>query len=63
MASPIKLHPETLKITVPTRYLCAETAKNLFNFAKDLIDTTPKPSTLDRPTILTYYLTGWKHWN
>jgi len=63
MASKIKLNPEAVRITVPTRYLEDSIVENLFVFAKDLIDKTPQFSTLDRPMVLSYYLKGWKYWN
>ncbi len=58
---PLKL--ETLRVTVPTRYLEDKIVPSLFVFPKDLIEKDAAVSTLDRPLILSYYLKGWKHWN
>lgn len=63
MASRIRLNAERVRIQVPTRYLTEKTARNLFVFAKDLVDPTPEYSTLDKPMVLSYYLAGWKYWN
>ena len=62
MGTRIDVSIDSIKITVPTTYLDANTAQKLFIFPKDLITTTPKVSTLDKPVIINYYLDGWKHW-
>jgi spermidine synthase len=63
MATNFKINPEKIEITVPTKFLNNQTAKNLFNFEKDLATENIKYSTLDKPEILNYYLNGWKYWN
>ena len=37
--------------------------KNLCLLREDVIKNNIKPSTLDRPKILDYYLNGWRSWN
>ena len=63
MASNIVLNHNNINIKVPTRYLDNKTAKELFNFEKDLTVKNIKSSTLDKPEVLNYYLHGWKYWN
>ena len=50
------------KLSVKTRYLTDDVFKSSFVFGKDLIRENIKPSTLDKPTISEYYLSGWKYW-
>ena len=62
-ASRIRMNPGAIKIRVPTKYVEDRIIGNFFVFAKDLIDKSPQPSTLDRPMVLSYYLEGWRYWN
>ena len=49
---------------VPTRFLNADTLPGLFAFPNDLrLPGTIRPSTIDRPRVLDYYLAGWRYWN
>ena len=63
MASKIKLDYKKLSLQVPTRYLDKSNIKSLFVFSKDLMAKNIKPSSLNRPIVLSYYMEGWKHWN
>lgn len=64
LAADRPLAPETLKVTVPTRYLDDELLRGLFTIEKDLrVSPRPRVSTLDAPLVLGAYLDGWKHWN
>ena len=62
MASNRRIQPGNIRIAVPTRYLSTELARGLFVFSKDDIEDEVKPSSLNNPEILRYYLEGWKHW-
>ena len=62
MGTKVDLNIDSIKISVPTTYLDDRIAKKLFVFPKDLVNTSPKASTLDKPVIIKYYLDGWKHW-
>ena len=37
--------------------------ENYFYIEKDLYRKNIKPSTLDKPKILEYYINGWRYWN
>jgi spermidine synthase len=62
LASDRKLILDEIKIQVPTKYLENQTLKKLFFFEKDLRETEVSISSLDKPLILTHYLSGWKYW-
>jgi spermidine synthase len=62
MGTKVNFKVNSIRISVPTIYLDDSTAKKLFLFPKDLINKSPKVSTLDKPVIIKYYLDGWKHW-
>ncbi len=63
LASQRNLDMDDLNVNVRTRYVENRIIKKFFTFEKDLMDLTPECSTIDRPTILTYYLDGWRYWN
>ncbi len=63
LASHVPLSKDTLTITVPTRFVASDNVEGLFVFSKDLMVEDIRPSSLDDPTILQYYLDGWKYWN
>ncbi|MGV7222484.1 MAG: polyamine aminopropyltransferase [Nitrospinales bacterium] len=63
MASKVKLNYKNLSLTVKTKYLDKSNIKPLFIFSKDLKAKNIKPSSLNQPIVLTYYMEGWKHWN
>ena len=48
---------------IETRYLDNELAQKAFIIEKDIIKENIKPSKLDNPEILKYYLKGWRYWN
>ena len=62
MASNINYDVNKFKLSVKTKYLTDDVFKSSFVFGKDLIRENIKPSTLDKPTISEYYLSGWKYW-
>jgi spermidine synthase len=63
MASKIKLDYKRLSLKVQTKYLDKSNIKPLFVFSKDLKADNIRPSSLNQPIVLSYYLEGWKHWN
>ena len=63
MASKIDLNFDSVTLMVPTRYLDETVINALLVFEKDLIDKTPDISTLDKPAVLSYYLSGWENWH
>ena len=52
-----------INIKVPTKYLDNNSVPSLFVIEKDLYRKNIKASTLNNPTILNYYLNGWRYWN
>ena len=62
MASNINYDVNKFKLTVKTKYLTEDVFRSSFVFGKDLMRENIKPSTLDKPTISEYYLSGWKYW-
>ncbi len=63
LAGNIPLAPEKVTISVPTIFLSKNILPGLFAFSKDIRVDDIKPSSLDSPILLSYYLQGWKHWN
>lgn len=63
MASNVKLDLNKFNLDVKTKYLDNETFKKAFVIEKDVKRDGVKPSTLDKPAILDYYLKGWRYWN
>ncbi len=63
LASNQKVDIQNFDLSVQTKYLDKETFKKAFVIEKDIIRENIKPSTLDKPTILDYYLQGWRYWN
>jgi spermidine synthase len=59
----VKPQEVSIEVTVPTRYLDSALAERMFLFPRDLRHTGVLASTLDRPRVLSYYLSGWRHWN
>ena len=57
------LDTSRINITVPTKYLDNNSVPSLFVIEKDLYRKNIKASTLNNPTILNYYLNGWRYWN
>ncbi|MDF2441596.1 MAG: spermidine synthase [Abditibacteriota bacterium] len=62
LASPHQLHRERAKVRVPTQYLTDTLLAELFVLGRDISEIPIDVSTLDRPTILEYYLHNWKQW-
>jgi spermidine synthase len=63
MASNIPYSVDDIDITVETKFLDNDVAKKAFLIEKDLKREGIKPSGLDKPEILNYYLQGWRYWN
>ena len=63
LAGNIPYNIEDIRINVETRYLDNELAQKAFIIEKDIIKENIKPSKLDNPEILKYYLKGWRYWN
>ena len=57
-----EIQPETSLLKVRTRFLETKGITNLFYFPKDLKTFESGVSTLDRPSVLNYYLKGWRHY-
>ena len=57
------LDTSRINITIPTKYLDNNSVPSLFVIEKDLYRKNIKASTLNNPTILNYYLNGWRYWN
>lgn len=63
MASHVNHDPTHLDIRVPTRFLDQKILSSLFSFPRDLEVESVQVSKLNRPSVLKYYLEGWKYWN
>lgn len=61
--APARLQPNLISVSVPTRFLETEMVPHLFYFPPDVRAEGIEHSTLDRPQVLSYYLSGWKRWN
>jgi spermidine synthase len=62
LAAPHAIQRSRLSVTVPTRFLTAESMRQMFVWGKDTAAVPVDVSTLDRPTVLHYYLNDWKQW-
>jgi spermidine synthase len=62
LASPHQLHVERAKLTVPTQFLTNGTLQEMFVLPRDVSEVPTDVSTLDRPTIIEYYIHDWKQW-
>jgi len=62
LASPLALHRERAALNAPTRFLTAESMRELFVWSRDVAEVPVDVSTMDRPAILTYYLGGVRLW-
>lgn len=63
LASNKKIYENKINITVPTKYLENSSINSLFHIEKDVYRDNIKPSALNKPEILNYYLKGWRYWN
>lgn len=63
LASDLPIDISKIKINIQTKYLENTAINRLFHIEKDLLRENIKPSTLDKPEILNYYLQGWRYWN
>ena len=62
LASPHTVRRDRLSLAVPTRFLTQESLRQMFVWSKDTAAVPVDVSTLDRPTVLHYYLNDWKQW-
>lgn len=63
LASNHNIDESNIDIQVPTRYIEKDSVKEFFYIPKDVQRTDIKVSTLNKPEILNYYLSGWKYWD
>jgi predicted membrane-bound spermidine synthase len=52
----------SVRLEVPTRFLTREMLGEMTAFPKDSAPVAVQPSTLDRPTVMTYYRQSGKRW-
>ena len=57
-----RVAPETIRLSVETRFLTDALLPTLFHFPSDMARLEATPSRLDTPTILPYYERGWSRW-
>ncbi len=62
LASNAKLNMTNPSISVETRYLDLRNFAGHFVFDKDTAVGDVEVTTLDRPVVLDYYLSGWQHY-
>ncbi|MEQ8819210.1 MAG: polyamine aminopropyltransferase [Sumerlaeia bacterium] len=62
LAAPRRLHPEDVKLTVPTRYLTEETIPSLFRFPADMARVETEINRLDNQALVRYYDAGWQYY-
>lgn len=64
MAARVELAVDTLRPSVPTRFLTGEVLRAMFAFGKDLrLPETPTVNRLDDPVLFQYYEAGWRYYN
>lgn len=63
LGSNINIVPENIKIDVDTKFIDKDNIRDFFSIPKDIIRKNIKVSTLNKPEILNYYLSGWKYWD
>ncbi len=59
MASQAPLNPDSLKLSVPTRFLDGPTLRSLFVFPADMQPKREQPNSLIQPVLPGYYREGW----
>jgi spermidine synthase len=62
LASNLQVDPSRLRLSVPTRYLDANTVPALFRFDPDTAEVAAEPSTLEDQAVLRYYAQAWARW-
>jgi spermidine synthase len=62
IAGPRPIRQDRAEVTVPTRFLTRPGIREMFAFGKDTAEVPVEVSTLDRPTILEYYLNDTRRW-
>jgi spermidine synthase len=62
LASPHRVRRERLSLSVPTRFLTAQSLPTMFIWSKDTSEVPVDVSTLDRLAVLQYYVNDWKQW-
>ena len=63
LASNHNIDESTIEIKVPAKYIEKGSIKEFFYIPKDVQRSNIKISTLNKPEILNYYLSGWKYWD
>ena len=63
LASNHNIDESNIDIQVSTRYIEKDSVKEFFYIPKDVRRTGIRVSTLNKPEILNYYLSGWKYWD
>ncbi len=63
LAANKEISENNIDIKVPTKFLDKNSISSLFHIEKDIIRKNIKASTLNKPEILNYYLSGWRYWN
>lgn len=63
LASAVPLEPERFRMTVPGRYLTAETFAAGLIFDEDSSEIATEVQRLDSQVLLRYYESDWKQWN
>lgn len=63
LASNVDYDVKDIKLNVDTKYLNDELVQKAFVIEKDIVRDNIKPSKLENPEILKYYLAGWRYWN
>ena len=62
LAAKYKLKVSAATLRAPTRYLTNDLMREMFFFGRDSGEIPADASTLDRPTVLNYYLEGSRQW-
>ncbi len=64
LAAKYTTDPQSVSVTVDTRFLTTETLRGMFNFPKDLTTSeTLKINRMDQPVLYRYYRRGWERFN
>lgn len=63
LASNVKIHPDRIKISVPTRFLKEGNVDPLFYFGKDVSEVETEINYLNSHKLLRYYEHEWRMWD